>query len=139
MIDIAIYRYIKDVIGITTPFVYGSGEGLTAPYIRMFKVTDEERPEVLCEKQGDSGRALFQFNLYTGGTVGAGSNAAQAIQDLEVLKKQVALIKGNIGITPLDYNIWNNITTGVRNIADGSQTLQTWGSLFESTIWWKKL
>lgn len=139
MIDQTFYEHILNNLTLTTPFLYGSAEGETAPYIVMFNVSPTERPETLCENQGDSGRIIFQFNLFAGGTVGPAYNAAEAIVLLNALKVQVATIRGNIGVAPDDYNIWNNSTDGVQVIGEGTQTLQTWGCFFESTIWWRKL
>lgn len=139
MIDIALYDYIYDNLTLTTDFKLGDAGGSVAPYIVMFKVNDPERPETVCEKQGDSGRALFQFSGYAGGTDGEGANAYETITILEALKVQVANIRGDLGTAPDDYNIWQNITGGVRLLNDGGQTLQTWGAFFECNIWWKKL
>jgi hypothetical protein len=141
MIDLVLFQYILNnlTFSSSTSFRFGSAEGQTPPYIVMFKVDDLERPETLCQDQGDSGRALFQFSGYGGGNSGTATNAGGVVQLLEALKVQVATILGEIGSAPDDYRIWSNQTGGVRLIGSGAQSLFTWGAFFESDIWWEKI
>lgn len=130
MIDRVLFEHIRDSLTYTFNFKYGSAEGTDAPYCVMFKVTDPERPVVLCKDQGDSGEALFQFSLY------AGLDTTNTLDMLENFKRQVALIKGNIG-TDTIYRINNNITGGVVVLREGASSLSTWGAIFECEIWWE--
>lgn len=140
MIDQVLYDYILTNFTFTGDFVFGSAEGSDPPYIVMLKVTDLERPEVLCESQGDSGRALFQFSAYAGGAEQtAATNAAETVVYLEAFKNQMKLLKGNIGTSPDDYHIWENKTGGVRLLGEGASTTGIWGAFFELEIWWRKL
>ncbi len=140
MIDKALYNHILNNFTLTGDFVFGSAEGSTPPYIVMFKVEDLERPEVLCEDQGESGRAIFQFSAYGGGVnSGAASNAATTIEFLEAFKIQLQALKGNIGSSPDNYHIWENQTGGVRILGEGNNSLSIWGAFCESQIWWRKL
>ncbi|MCP3680335.1 MAG: hypothetical protein GY782_08840, partial [Gammaproteobacteria bacterium] len=111
-IDQILYEHIKTNLVLVGSFEYGSGEGLTAPYVIMTKIADPERPEVLCEDQGDAGRAVFQFSGYLGGNNAAAANAANTVIYLDELKEQVNLIKGEIGTTD-KVLVNNNITGGV--------------------------
>jgi hypothetical protein len=140
MIDTIFYDYIRLNLTYTESFVFGSAEGFDAPYIIMFKVTDPERPNTLCQKQGDSGEALFQFSAYYGGNTSDPNNAANTVVNLEAFKTQVATIKGIIGTSPNDYRIWSNVTTGVKLLRGGDGVnLLTYGAFFETTIRWEKL
>lgn len=134
MIDRVLYEHIRDHLiipeigGVTPDFRYGSAEGSNPPYIVLFKVEDPERPFVLCEEQGEAGQALFQFSGY------ANKDASNTITWLESLKRQVALIKGVIGVDT-QYRIINNITSGVIILRENS--LSIWGSVFDCQIWWE--
>lgn len=140
MIDKELYNHILNNFTIVGNFVYGSAEGFDPPYIVLFKVFDPERPEVLCESQGDSGRALFQFSAWTGGANSSiASNAAETVEYLEAIKTQMQVLKGDIGASPTDYHIWENQTGGVRLLGEGTNSLGIWGAFFESEIWWRKL
>jgi hypothetical protein len=138
MIDETFFEYIRDNLSLAGTFHYGSARGATPPYYILNKISDPERPVVLCEDQGDTGQALFQFSAYAGGE-GTVSNAANHIVFLEALKIQVNQIRGVIGTSPDDYTIWFNNTGGVRLLGNGTNILDVWGAMFETTIWWKKL
>ncbi len=140
MIDVELYNHVLNNFSLTGAFVYGSAEGETSPYIVMFKVEDLERPEVLCESQGESGRALFQYSAYTGGAASStASNAAETVVFLEAFKTQLQSLKGDIGSSPNDYHIWENKTGGVKLLGEGVNSLDIWGAMIESEIWWRKL
>lgn len=140
MIDTIIYDYIDTNFGLTYNWYYGSAEGGGAQYARMFKIFDEERPETLCDFQGDTGRATFQFDFYYGGNLTTGGvNAHDTLVMGEAFKNQFKLVRGVIGSPPNDYRIENNITQGVRLLGEGGQTQVTWGAFFEAEIWWTKL
>jgi len=136
MIDQILYEHIKNNLTITGGFEYGSGEGLTAPYIIMTKVTDPERQEVQCQKQGEAGRAIFQFSGYLGGSNGDAANASSTIVYLNDFKEQVKNIIGEIGTTT-KVRINNNITEGVLLLNDGQAENLAWGAIFETTLWWE--
>jgi hypothetical protein len=141
MIDQAIYTYISGSLIPPAPVYFGSlPPGLTlSEYIIMYKISDEERPETLCVRQGDTGRAMFQFSGYAGAS-GEAANPIETVTLLEDLKGQIAAgIWGVIGTAPNDYRIWNNITTGVRLLGEGLATEGVWGAFFESTLWWEKI
>ena len=138
MIDEALYRHIKTVLGVTNIY-FGSAEGIQYPFHIMSKLTDMERPETLCDEQGDTGRAVFMFDSYVGGQKNAGS-AATAVLFAETLKNQVNKIKGTIGTAGNRYRIWNNETHGVTlKDRESMQTLTIFGAEFESILWWEKL
>jgi len=137
-IDQILYEHIKNNLVITGSFEYGSGESLTSPYIIMIKVADPERPETLCEEQGESGRAVFQFSGYAGGSNADAANAASTLTYLDAFKEQVNKIKGEIGTTD-KVLINNNITTGVTVLNDGQAENLAWGAIFETTIWWGRV
>ena len=132
MIDQAFQTAIK-LLYATNPLLYGSAEGQSGTYHVMIKVADAERPDTLCQEQGDSGRALFQFSTY-------GENAPTIIINLaETLKDIVADVKGVIGTAPNKFSIYNNMTSSVTLINEGSSSLNVWGVIFESEIWWTKI
>ena len=130
-LDQILTNYIKANLTYTGTFVYGSAEGTTAPYIVLTKVSDLEQPEVLCDTQGDSGRALFQFSAYTEGGPGF------MVEYLNDFKEQVKNIRGVIGSAPDEVRINNNITNGVSLIGDGASTQGVWGAIFETELWWE--
>jgi len=147
MIDTILYNYIYDNFTLTDitddgfiQFYYGTAEGANGAYATMFKVTDSERPETLCNFQGDTGRALFQVNFWAGGNTGASTNAVQTLEIAEDFKNQFKELRGVIGTSPDDYRIENNITQGARLLTSGTeQTPEVWGAFFEADIWWTKL
>ena len=132
MIDEVLYEHINTNLVLPATFKFGSADGEDPPYIVMFKVSDPERPNVLCQDQGESGDALFQFSCYTV------SSAGYTIKTLDQLKIQVAQIWGEIGTTE-NYRIWNNETYGVTILGDGEAQTQIWGAVFELRIWWELL
>jgi len=115
----------------TGAFKYGSAEGQTAPYIVMVKVDDPERPDTLCVEHGEQGQALFQFSGYTEGGPGA------IMEYLNDFKEQVKNIKGVVGTAPDQIEVWYNNTGGVRLIGQGANTLNIWGVLFETELYWR--
>jgi hypothetical protein len=137
MIDEALYKYLTVDLSITNLY-YGSANNRTPPYTVMFKVNDPEVRVTLCDTQGNSGEALFQFSGYGGGE-GPAADASSVVASLEVIKNQVKGVKGIIGTSPNDYRIWYNQTSGVRLINDGNNILQRWGALFETLIRWDKI
>ncbi len=138
MIDVVLYDHIYDNFGLAYQFYYGSAEGSTGKYGVMFKVTDLERPETLCDEQGDTGKALFQFSFWDGGNTGIATNAIHVLQLAETFKDQFKTLRGVIGTTE-QYRIENNITQGARLLAGGAQETQIWGAFFEADIWWSRV
>lgn len=129
-----LYDHING-LSLTNPLAYGTAEGVSAPYYVMLKVSGIEQPDLLCEEQGTQGHDLYQFSVYVGSQTGTGSAAGAEIS-LELLKNKVNKIWGTIGTTE-QYNIWNNVTNGVR--AFDAESLNTWSAIFETEIWWKKI
>jgi hypothetical protein len=136
MIDKIFYRHIRTTCPPSGEFRFGSAEGSVPPYVIMYKISDSEQPEILCAEQGYAGRALFQFSAYTGGSDGDAADAGNVVDYLQDLKKNVALIKGVIGIAPSQARIWQNVTTGV--VLIGNQgPLGAWGAMFETVLRWE--
>jgi len=129
-----LYDHISTNLSLTIPIVYGTAEGVDAPYYVMLKVSGIEGKDLLCEKQGTQGHDIFQFSVFVGSQVGTGSAAGAEIS-LELLKNKINQIWGDIGSTE-KYNIWNNVTNGVR--AFDAESLNTWSAIFESELWWTK-
>jgi len=130
MIQEAFYDKVTNAAAaLPTPILYGIQKGTAAPFYVMQKISDAERPESVCESQGQSGRALFQFTVASRGTAGS----TEAL--LEDLKDVVADIIGDFVYNGTTYNIWNNVTTGVVSL--GGASLDTWDAEFETTIWWE--
>lgn len=138
MIDEALYRHIKTTLGVSK-LRYGSAEGEAYPYYVMTKLDDSERPEVLCDEQGDTGRALIIFDGYVGGQSNFGS-ATKAITYMETLKNIVKNIRGVIGTAPNQYRIWYNETRGVTlKDVPNIQNLTIFGAEFNCLIFWQKI
>lgn len=128
--------FIERIIALQAPgaptLYYGGAEqSAVVPYFVVQKVVDLEQPEVLCELQGTQGRVSYQFS------VASDTNQAAAELLLAELKDLVGSILGTIVYTVDSYSVWNNITTGVRQL--GPPSLGTWSAIFETTVWWKKL
>jgi hypothetical protein len=145
MIDTVLYDWIYDNFSLTDitkdgfiQFYYGSAEGASSAYSVMFKVTDLERPETLCNSQGETGRALFQFNFFSGGNTGESTNAVETLRIAEAFKEQFNQLRGVIGTTS-QYRIENNVCQSARLIGEGSQTMGIWGAFFQAEIWWTEL
>jgi hypothetical protein len=138
MIDDVLYSHIKNNLGVSS-LRYGSAEGSSYPFYVMTKIDDMERPETLCNDQGETGRALFIFDGYVGGQANAGSSA-NAVTFTETLKNIVKGIRGVIGTAPNDYRIWYNETRGVtlKDYSSPNQ-LTMFGAEFQCIIWWDKL
>lgn len=131
----AVYETIKNTAGVPTPFNYGTTKGKARPFYTMLPIAaDDEQPVALCETQGGQGIVRYQFS------VAAGANAGKAEELLIKLKELVADIEGEISYTDSEgthtYDIWNNVTGGVRTI--GGADLNTWDAIFETELWWKK-
>jgi hypothetical protein len=124
----------------TYEIFYGSAESQSqtdknnnVSYHVMVKIVDPERPFTLCDEQGDSGMALFQFATYSGGDPTVTMREAQVLHDI------VKDVRGTIGVSPNDYLIDNNITQGVRLIGEGTNSLGVWGVIFTTEIQWHKI
>jgi hypothetical protein len=126
----ALYNRIKTVSGLTNIY-YGTANNKTPPYYVMLTVSESGQGSTLCEDQGQAGRLQVQFSC-SGGT-GAGS----AEEALETLRTFVIAIIGNIIYSGSTYEVWENVTTGVRPI--GGASLNTWDAIFESTLNWRKI
>lgn len=138
MFDKALYDYLIASVVTTQTLVFGTAENTSPPVIGMVKISDLERPNVLCQKQGTSGKVMIQFASWSGGANSA-QDSSTVVAFLNVFKILVAGVKGPIGVTPDDYRIWNNMTGSVKLIGEGEQSLMTWGAFFESILWWEKV
>lgn len=146
MIDTVLYDWIYDNFTLTDitngsfiQFYYGSAEAAEGAYGMMLKVSDLERPETLCNVQGETGRALFQFSFWDGGNTGANTNSVEVLRLAESFKDQFDQLRGVIGTTS-KYRIENNMTQGARLLTGGTeQVAQVWGAFFEADIWWTEL
>ncbi len=139
MIDDALFDHIENNLSVVGGFEIGSAEGQDPPNTVMFKVEDPELKAVLCDVQGESGEATFQFSRYEGGNAGDAANSFNTSKNHELLKQQVNKIGGVIGVSPNEYRLWGNRCTGVKPLNDGGQALVTWGAFFELTIKWEKV
>ena len=131
-IDQAIYDHVK-ALGFN--IFFGSAEGVSMPYYTMIKISDAERPDVLCEAQGESGQAVFIFEGHAGGQGQAGS-ASSTLTYTQLLHDAVKNIKGLIGTAPNEFRIWNNTTNGVVLSNRAAQSLSIWSSEFSVVFWW---
>jgi hypothetical protein len=122
--------------GPSVTYFYGSAEGGSTEYVIINKIEGGERPETLCQDQGEASRSLYQFSAYTGGTTGEAGSAGYTQKFLETVKDYVKTVKGVIG-TSEQYRIWNNVTSGVRPLGDTQ--LQSWGAMFEVELWWEEV
>jgi hypothetical protein len=132
-IDQAIYYYM---VSLGFNIRYGSAEGEEFPYYVFNKITDTERPNSLCQEQGDSGQAAFIFEGYVGGQAQA-AGADDALTYVQTLHDIVNKLKGVIGTAPNQFRIWNNVTSGVTTVQRSSETLLIWGAEFNTIIWWE--
>jgi hypothetical protein len=131
----AVFEQIKTVFPSAARFFYGSPNGPGRPfYVMLPTVEDDQQPVSLCETQGAQGVARFQFSVASGGSAGKAEDL------LENLAEVVRDIEGRISYTDTDgthsFDIWNNVTGGVRAI--GGADLNTWDAIFETEFWWKK-
>ncbi len=139
IIDQAVIEHIIANSGITESISYGSAEDESTPYYVIAKISDSERPESLCQDQGESGRAVFICQGWTGGNAGSAMNSAMTVNFTEVLKNHCKTIRGVIGIAPNRFRIWYNETSGVVPIEKGSQSLLTWGGEFTMLLYWERM
>jgi hypothetical protein len=117
------------------PVYYGSAEGANPKsyYHVLRKVADNERPVTLCQEQGEAGNMLLQISTYGSQSPGDVETKADACKDA------ARAISGVIGTGLNKYRIWQNNTTGVNIISDGSNEYYVWGCIFEVTLWWEKV
>lgn len=100
-------------------------------YFVMSAVSEQGQATFMCEDQGTAGELRVQFT-FSGG-LGAGK-AEDALNELRIF---VIAIIGNIIYSENTYQIWQNLTSGVRPL--GGPSMNTWDAIFESTFRWSKL
>ena len=125
----ALYNHIKTGSGLS--IYYGSANDKQPPYYVMLTVSESGQPTAMCETQANSGELRVQFS-YSGSTGAGGAEDA-----LETLRIFVIAIIGNIIYSGNTYQVWENLTTGIRPI--GGASYNTWDAIFESTLKWKKI
>lgn len=113
-----------------------SAEGAEDQYITMFKIDDPESRIVPCDVPGEEGQALIRFVSVMGQGVPADGPMVRAYNT--TLKNQVKNIRGLIGTT-VQYQIWNNETSGVITLDKGRNELNTWQAYFDALLWWSIL
>ena len=139
MLDDIFFKYIKDNLsGFGTAIKYGSAENITAPYTVMNKVSDPENKIVLCNSQGESGQALFQFVRYTGGNKAPASNSIKTVKDHDAFKVIINAMAREIGTSPNAYRLIGLRCTGARGFDGGGQSLMGWSAIFECSFMWEK-
>ena len=132
-----LYNYIRTTFTFTGDFRYITAEGSTPPYFIIVKASADELPNTLCQTQGETGKALFRISGYAGGQDGAITDAAATMEYMEAIKVQFAELKGEIGTSPNDFRIWNNVTSGVTPLGESERA--TWGAVFDFELWWEKI
>lgn len=139
MIDRQLHLHLK-INKSYTNLYYGSAEHITPPYYVMRKISDPEESTTLCDISKETGKALFQFSCFVGGE-GVASDPSQALLYLNILKNDVKSLKGLLLVTGKSeqYKIWYNSTTGCTLISDGENSLQRWGAIFETILYWEKI
>lgn len=139
MLDDIFFKHIKDNLsGFGNAIKYGSAENITAPYTVMMKVSDPENKIVLCNNQGESGQALFQFVRYTGGNRAPAANSIETVKDHDAFKVIINAMTREIGTTPNAYRLIGLKCTSAKPFNDGSQELMGWSAIFECFFMWEK-
>ena len=135
MIDFAFFDYVQSLT-FDGDLYLGNANGKTPPYLVMYKVSDEERPNVLCYEQGDSGQALFIFDYWMGGQDNYPVNQDITLLKADGIKRQIAAKKGLITDGTNDYRIWHNKTTGAVIVGDGNNESGIYTARFTVLLYW---
>jgi len=123
----ALYFEVKKTVA---GLLYGNANGKTPPYSVMQVIDDTGQPSVQCESQSDAGICRVQFSY--AGAKGQGD----AEDQLETIRNAVVAIIGVITYNGVSFEIWDNVTTGIRQF---SPSLNTWDAIFETRFNWRKL
>ena len=135
MIDFAFWEYLKTQT--IYEVKYGSANNVATPYFVVYKLDDSERPETLCQEQGDSGRALFIVEGFTGGQ-SMNSTPDYALQLVETFRNNVnSFTKMDLTFNGVDYRIWYNRTTASIPIDRGSNEVAFYGAQFSVLLYWE--
>ena len=110
--------------------LYGNANGKTPPYSVMQVIDDTGQPTVMCEDQTNAGTCRIQFSY--SGAKGQGETDDQ----LETIRNVIVAVMGKITYTNQSFEIWSNITTGIRQFAP---SLNTWDAIFETRLDWRKV
>lgn len=135
MIDFAFKDFVK-TLTLSGGIFYGNANNKSTPYTVFFKVEDPERPDLLCEDQGDSGKALFVFQHFRGGQGSLAEDQETALLNADSIKRQIAEKKGIISYGAQSYRIWHNKTTGVVPIGNGANEGNFFGAQFTVLLYW---
>jgi len=136
MIDFALWEHIKTLTAIDV--YYGSANNANAPYFVLYKISDDERPVMQCDEIGESGKALFFVEGFSGGQDGL-STPDYSLQMVENLKRQLAELRGVINFGTTDYRVWYNRTTGSIPIDRGSNEVSFFGAQFTVLLYWETI
>jgi hypothetical protein len=109
---------------------YGNAFNVAPPYFVMFPVTSSLKGEVFCDSD-DAGEILLQFSYVS--NLGAGPTE----DGLEQLHALVKGIIGNIIYSGVTYQIWENVTEGIRLLGGASNN--TWDAIFETRLKYKEI
>jgi len=123
----ALYFSIKTTI---PGLLYGNANGKQPPYSVMQVIDETGQPTTMCETQSTAGVCRLQFSY--AGSKGQGETDDQ----LETIRNAVVAIIGNITYSGVTFEIWQNITTGIRQF---SPSLNTWDAIFETRLDWRKV
>jgi hypothetical protein len=123
----ALYFKIKESV---PNLYYGNANSQEPPYAVMQMVTDPAQPFVMCDDQTTAGDCRLQFSY--AGNKGQGD----AEDELETIRNVVVAIIGNITYSGVTFEVWQNITEGIRQF---SPSLNTWDAIFETRLSWRKL
>lgn len=108
---------------------FGTPQEASGEFVVALIVVPQERPQVLCEDQGESGELGMQFS-------GVAASAQEAYNLLENLKDYVQSIIGQIVLDDDTFQVNGNWTDGVRGF---DAALSTWQAIFESRIMWHEV
>jgi hypothetical protein len=133
MLDNILQEYIENNITFTGELYNEEAPtGATLPYFVMRKISDPERPFLLCEEQGAAGDARFQFDYFDEQTQ---SYVKMVHQEF---KEQIKNISGVIGTTE-QYRIWNNQISAVLALPELDVSAPVRGATFDIKIKWEAI
>lgn len=113
----------------TVPVYFGTPQEKRGEFVVMLIVNAGERPDVLCEDQGEAGQVDLQFS-------GVAASEQAAYNLLESLKNYVQSIAGQLTVDSDTFQVNENITDGVRGF---DASLGAWQAIFESRFAWHEI
>lgn len=108
---------------------WGIPQQKSGEFVVALIVTPQERPQALCENQGEAGQLDMQFS-------GVAASSQEAYNLLENLKGYVKDIAGQLVLNTNTFQVNGNWTEGVRQL---DAALNTWDAIFESRIMWHEV